>query len=124
MPRLDQVDAQCDTTLALVPLPELADENLRGYVMLLSAHFQGFCRDLHTECVQIIAGAAPPTMRLMIQTQSVARRGLDGANPNFSTIQSDFDRFGLNIQAALVADAANQPRITHLGHLNLWRNFA
>src|SRR5208337_1092080 len=79
MPRLGEVDNQCAATLALVPLPKLADENLRGYVMLLSAHFQGFCRDLHTECIQIVTAAVAPAMQLMIQSQCFTGRELDGA---------------------------------------------
>jgi len=30
------------------PNPPLEDENLRRLIMLLSAHFQGYCRDLYT----------------------------------------------------------------------------
>jgi len=66
VPRLNEVDTQCAATLAIAPLPNLADENLRGYVMLLSAHFQGFCRDLHTECVQIVAAVVDAAMQPMI----------------------------------------------------------
>ena len=47
MPNLAEVDTQCTTSVALAPPnPRLVEENLRGYVLLLSAHFQGFCRDL------------------------------------------------------------------------------
>ena len=56
MPRLTEVDTQCAASLVLVPPnPHLVDENLRGYVVLLERHFQGFCRDLYTEAAQIIA---------------------------------------------------------------------
>ncbi len=41
LPRLTEIDAHCAATLAITPPPTLTDENLRGYVMLLSAHFQG-----------------------------------------------------------------------------------
>ncbi len=45
MPRLQEIDIQCGLSLALAPPnPRLVEENLRGYVVLLSAHFQGFCR--------------------------------------------------------------------------------
>jgi hypothetical protein len=50
MVRLAEIDAQCAASQVLAPPnPRLVDENLRGYVVLLSAHFQGFCRDLYTE---------------------------------------------------------------------------
>jgi hypothetical protein len=55
-PRLNEVDLQCTSSHAIVPAnPNLVDENIRGFILLLSAHFQGFCRDLYTECAQIIA---------------------------------------------------------------------
>ena len=69
MPRLDEVDTQCVTTFMPVPPPALAEENLRAYVMLLSAHFQGFCRDLHTECIQIVATSVALSMQPLIQAQ-------------------------------------------------------
>src|SRR4051794_3211595 len=88
LPRLAEVDAQCAATLAVVPPPALADENLRGYVMLLSAHFQGYCRDLHTECVQVVAAAsASPAIEVVVQTQGIAGRELDGANPRYETLR-------------------------------------
>jgi hypothetical protein len=124
MPRLAEVDAQCAATLALTPVPDLADENLRGYVMLLAAHFQGFCRDLHTECGQVFAQSAALHLRLVIQVQCRAARDLDGANAKLESIRKDFDRFGMDLGAELRRDPANGPRVTLLGHLNAWRNYA
>jgi hypothetical protein len=52
---LAHFDRQCVASLAQVPPnPALVDENYRGYVLLLSAHFQGFCRDLYAECAQVV----------------------------------------------------------------------
>jgi hypothetical protein len=51
MPRLNEVEAHRAAVLALVPPnPTFLDETLRGFVLHLSAHFQGFCRDLYIEC--------------------------------------------------------------------------
>jgi len=124
MARLTEVDTQCAATFGLNPAPDLADENLRGYVMLLAAHFQGFCRDLHTECVQAFAGAVPVPLQFAIQLQCVASRDLDGGNAKTESLRKDFDRFGLDLSALLRANPANATRVTHLGHLNLWRNYA
>ncbi|HZW31677.1 MAG TPA: hypothetical protein VFF52_13270 [Isosphaeraceae bacterium] len=56
MPRINAIDALRVACLAQVPPnPDLVDENLRGYVLLLSAHFQGFCRDLYVVSSQVIA---------------------------------------------------------------------
>jgi hypothetical protein len=124
MPRLDEIDVQCDKSFIPIPPPRLADENLRGYVMLLSAHFQGFCRDLYTECSQIVTASVPPAMKSLIQAQCVAGRELDRANPKYETLRKDLNRFGFDLTIALAANAANAMRIIHLGHLNAWRNYA
>ncbi len=59
-PRLTEVDAHAAAVLAAAPPnPMFLDETLRGYVLHLSAHFQGFCRDLYTECSQIWIAAVP-----------------------------------------------------------------
>jgi hypothetical protein len=125
MARLNEIEAQCAATLVAVPPnPDLADENLRGYVMLLSAHFQGFCRDLYSECVQVIAGTIPPSLAALVQVQCQTARELDGANPRYATLRKDFDRFGLDLTAKLATDPANALRVTRLDHLNAWRNYA
>jgi hypothetical protein len=125
MVRLNDVAAQCAAALALVPPnPNLADEDLRGYVMLLSAHFQGFCRDLHTECVQVLTATVAPAMQVMFQRQCATGRELDGANPRYETLRRDFERFDLDLAAELAADPANPGRVAQVGHLNAWRNYA
>jgi hypothetical protein len=123
MPRLHQVDLQCAASLAApVPNPLLIDENLRGYVVLLSAHFQGFCRDLYTEAAQIIASKVRPRLQLLIQAQFSAHRRLDQGNPNVENLRRDFNRFGFTLN--LAADPANVPRLQDLAALNRWRNVA
>ena len=83
MSRLAEFDAQCAASLTLVPPPpNLIDENLRGYVLLLSAHFQGFCRELYTECALAVVSKVRPTLRVLIESQFTAHRKLDHGNPN------------------------------------------
>src|ERR1019366_7364339 len=78
MPRLTQIDAQCAVSLAAAPPNAyLIEENLRGYVVLLRAHFQGFCRDLYTEAAQLIASRVPQRLRTLILAQFVAHRADD-----------------------------------------------
>ena len=123
MPRLQQIDHQCATSLAAVPQNvHLIDENLRGYVVLLSAHFQGFCRDLCTECAQVIASKRRPSLRAMIREHFVAHRKLDHGNPTYESLKADFRRFGFILD--LTVDPANQPRLADLSALNMWRNVA
>lgn len=122
MPRLAILDAHCSAVLAAVPPnSDQIDESLRGFVLLLSAHFQGFCRDLYTECAQIIASKVRPGLQLLIQEQFSAHRKLDHGNPNMRNLKEDFGTFGFSLN---LSDAANAPRVTQLGMLNEWRNAA
>jgi hypothetical protein len=124
MPRLAEVDAQCAATLALVPAsPNLVDENFRGYVLLLSAHFQGYCRDLYGECAQTVVSKVRPSLQVLLQAQFNAHRKLDHGNPNLQSLREDFERFGFTLDLA-AADPANPVRLRQLGELNRWRNVA
>jgi len=123
MPRLQQLDFQCASCLATVPPnAPLIEENLRGYVVLLSAHFQGFCRDLHTEAAQVIASKVRPRLQRLVQDQFAGHRKLDHGNPSLEHLKEDFKRFGFTLDFA--ADPANGPRLTDLSALNKWRNVA
>jgi hypothetical protein len=123
--RLNEIEAQCAATLALVPPnPDLADENLRGYVMLLSAHFQGFCRDLYTEGAQFVTSSVPPSMQILVQRQCATGPELNGANPRYSTLRRDFERMGFDLGTELAANPLNAARVTLIDHLNAWRNYA
>jgi hypothetical protein len=127
MSRLGHLDAQCAASLAAAsPNPQLIDENLRGYVVLLSAHFQGFCRDLSTEATQAIVSRVRPTLQVLIQAQFSARCALDHGNPNLENLRKDFQRIGpaFQLHAAFQADPANALRLQHLAALNEWRNIA
>ena len=119
--RLAEVDAHCTAAATLAPPnPLLAEESLRGYVMLLSGHFQGFCRNLYTECSQLCAARVPVGLQATVQVQFSAALKLDSNNPNVDTIRKDFDLFGFALNFG--GDPANGPRVTHLAHLNRWRN--
>lgn len=123
MPRLAETDAHCDALLAAPPPhPLLAEECLQGYAMLLSGHFQGLCRDLYTECAQQCAATVPARLLSTVQTQFSAELKLNSGNPTVENIRKDFERFGFLLDFA--ADPANGLRVTHLGHLNYWRNAA
>jgi hypothetical protein len=121
--RLQQIDLQCAAALASSPSnAPLIEENLRGYVVLLSAHFQGFCRDLHTEAAMVISSKVRSSLRLLIQEQFTVHRILDHGNPTHDHLKSDFKRFGLELN--LADDPSNAPRLVHLSALNKWRNVA
>ena len=109
MSRLGYVDVHCaglfassplappGSSASSVPLPApspLAQESLQGYVMLLSGHFQGFCRDLYTESSQVCAATVPAGLKPTIQAQFAAGLKLNTGNPTVDNIRKDFQRFG------------------------------
>src|SRR5436305_10865099 len=100
---LNEVETHCATVLAAVlPKPTFLDEALRGYVLHLSAHFQGFCRDLYTECSQICIAAISVGLQATAQAQFFARLELEKGNPTYDNVKRDFNRFGflLDLQNA------------------------
>jgi hypothetical protein len=122
LPRLNEVGAQLAATLGSVPArPRLTEENLRGYIVLLSAHFQGFCRDLYTESALSIAIRVRPSLRLLIQAQFTTSCALDHGNPNLQNIKKDFERLGFAMDLG-AADPGNAARLRDLSELNKWRN--
>jgi hypothetical protein len=124
-PSLAEIDTQCAASVAAVPANlALIDENHRAYVLLLAAHFQGFCRDLHTESAQLIASKVRPSLEILFQSQFSARRELDRGNANARSIITDFSRFGFGMKTQLNGIAGAVALKADLHTLNLWRNAA
>ena len=124
MPRLDQVDAHCASVAAMAtPNSTFLDETLRGYVLHLSAHFQGFCNGFYNECTQFWKSAIPIEMRATAQAQFRTQLALEKGNPTYENIKRDFNRFGILLDLQHAHPLGSQ-RITDLGHLNAWRNKA
>ncbi len=122
LPCLTEIDSQLATSRALAPPnPRLSEENLRGCIVLLSAHFQGFCRDLYTESAIAIAIKVRASLRPLIQAQFMANRAIDHGNPNLQNLKKDFERFGFTLDLA-AADPGNPARLHDLSELNKWRN--
>ena len=124
MSRLNEVEAHVAYVLALGP-PNLTflDESLRGFVLHLSAHFQGFCRDLYSECSQTWIAAIPASFQPTAQAQFSTQLALEKGNPNHNNIKRDFDRFGIQVDLQ-AAHPTGSRRVTDLGHMNEWRNKA
>lgn len=94
-----------------------------AYAVLLSSHFQGFCRDLHTECVDHIVQKVPAPLQNVVRGEFVRDRKLDRGNPNPGNIGADFARLGLPIWDKVKAiDRRNDARKQLLDELNNWRN--
>lgn len=108
---------------AVPPDPVLEDALLRGYVVLLAAQFQGFCRDLYSECVSAVVATVPLAMQTLVQRQCNSRCELAGANSRYESIRADFERFNLSLTTALDTHSpAAAGWVTTLGHMNAWRN--
>lgn len=123
--RLLEIENQCSASMSLTP-PNLIliDENLRGYALALSAHFQGYCRDLYAESTQIVVSRIRPSLQLLIQDQFAAHCRLDQGNPTIDNVALDFDRFGFSLRTELSINPANATGRQHLSDLIKWRNVA
>jgi hypothetical protein len=94
-----------------------------AYAALLSSHFQGFCRDLHSECVEQIVAIVPVHVQEPIEAALVWNRSLDRGNPHPGAIGSDFNRLGIDFWPRVLAlDARNERRRDALQDLVNWRN--
>jgi hypothetical protein len=115
--KLDKVEGQCVWASGLVPAdPEMVSEHLRAYVTLLSAHFQGFCRDLYTESsLKVVDRIKQVGLRPIVQVQFAAGLLLEKMNPTLDALSEDFRRFGIaDLRAAI---GTTPPADTHKGRL-------
>lgn len=96
----------------------------QAYAVLLSAQFQGFCRDLHDDCVtHLVQSMASVGAWATFQKAMVGSRKLNTGNPNPGNIGSDFNRFGIRFwDDVRSVDARNVGRFDQLEDLNRWRN--
>jgi hypothetical protein len=96
----------------------------QAYAMLLASQFQGFCRDLHGDCVgRLVASVVSPVLQAAYRRNLLFGRKLDTGNPNSGNIGSDFNRLGLSFCPAVEADhPRNRQRGRVLETLNRWRN--
>ena len=67
----------------------------QAYAVLLSSQFQGFCRELHEECVNyLVAPVVSSPLRVTYRNNMFFGLKLGTGNPNPGNIGSDFNRFG------------------------------
>src|SRR5438128_5293437 len=81
-----------------------------AYAALLSSHFQGFCRDLHSECVEWIVGMVPLQLQVIVRIEFHWNRSLARGNPHPGAIGSDFTRLGVDLWPAVYALDARSDR--------------
>lgn len=97
----------------------------RAYAMLLASQFQGFCRDLHSECVEHLLGilAPPPALRNLLWAEFTRGRHLDRGNAQPSSLGADFGRIGIDFWDELkFYDTEAEKWKADLDLLNEWRN--
>jgi hypothetical protein len=96
----------------------------QAYAVLLSSQFQGFCRDLHEECIKwLVSFAASPVLSTIHQGNLLFSRKLDTGNPTPGNIGSDYGRFAFDFWVAVYAHhPRNRRRRLALEDLNRWRN--
>src|SRR6267378_4090028 len=96
----------------------------QALAVMLSAQFQAFCRELHTECVDhLLAGVLDPRLRALARVSLLLGRKLDRGNPNPGNIGSDYERLGITFWASVTAyRSQNTARRASLQDLNEWRN--
>jgi len=96
----------------------------QAYAVLLSSQFQGFCKDLHAECVDcLLAVIASPSLQATLRYNLLFNRKIDQGNPNPGNIGSDFNRLSLLFWPLVEAHPVrNADRRVALGELNEWRN--
>jgi hypothetical protein len=94
-----------------------------AYVLLLCAHFQAYCRGVHTDAAQLLVERIDPGIAAVVDANLTFARQLDRGNAQPSAIGADFNRLGLEFWAVVeAADARNAARQRKLKELNAWRN--
>lgn len=94
-----------------------------AYAALLCSHFQGFCRDLHSECIDHFIARVPLELKIFTRDAFLANRKLDRGNPNCGNLGSDFKRFGVDLWEDVKAlHVHGKRRMQLLDELVRWRN--
>jgi hypothetical protein len=97
----------------------------RAYAVLLASHFQGFCRDLHSECVgHLLRVLSPPApLRALVREEFTRGRQLDRGNAQPAGLGADFGRLGIDFWTAVSGYAPLSAAWKNdLESLNDWRN--
>ncbi len=92
-------------------------------MLLLCAHFQAYCRGLHTDAAQLLVEAIDPGIASVVDANLTFARQLDRSNAQPSAIGADFNRLVFEFWTVVKAtDARNAARQRKLEELNDWRN--
>lgn len=123
--KLDEIEAAHQAVGGSGPGRRYATEQINhAYVVMLSSQFQGFCRDLHSECVDFLVSAAGGLDGIGAAVASLAsQRKLDSGNPNPGNLGHDFGRLGMPFWSQVKQyDKRAASWQKELETLNSWRN--
>ena len=123
--KLDEIEAAHRSIGGIARGRRYATEQINhAYTVLLASQFQGFCRDLHSECVDYIVWAITPVgLKAGLHSEFHLNRSLDRGNANPGAIGSDFNRLSIEFWNDVYADCpGNDRRRGLLENLNTWRN--
>jgi hypothetical protein len=126
--RLDEIEASHAAVGGTGPGRRFATLQInQSYAVMLTSQFQGFCRDLHDECVvhfvHFVASLSPAKLETTITDLLKQGRKLDAGNPNPGNLGSDFGRFGIDFWSEVQGrDARGRIWQQRLGMLTDWRN--
>ncbi len=120
---LDRLDAAHFAVGGAGPGRRTATQHINdAYIVLLAAHFQQFCRDLHTEAEEALA-ASTPHMKDVVMSALMRGRQLDRGNATPSSLGADYLRLGIEMWPELaLVDRRTVTRRRRLEQLNVWRN--
>lgn len=95
-----------------------------AYAALVTAHFQRYCRSVHSEASQVIvATVSEEAIAGVLEGLLTENRVLDKGNPTPGNLGSDFRRFGFAFWDAVEEDdKRNARRKAKLEQLCEWRN--
>lgn len=94
-----------------------------AYVLLLCAHFQAYCRGLHSDATQVLVESIDPEIGAVLDANLSYARQLDRRNAQPGTLTADFSRLGIEFWVlAETADPLASVRRRHLEELTAWRN--
>jgi hypothetical protein len=123
---LDEIDSLYRLVEETSPsAPALNRQIAYAYAALTVAHFQRYCRAVHTEAVDALVAVvpAPDALARALGGAMVERRFLDRGNPTPSNLDQDFMRFGFKLWPNVEADdGRNRKRREMLTQLCEWRN--
>ena len=96
----------------------------QAYTVLLVSQFQGFCRDLYSNCVKsVVSIVEPATCQGTCEGALMFNLKLNIGNPNSGNLGSDFGRFGIRFWPKIYElDTRNSARKSRLNELCHWRN--